>query len=168
MGTSSRVVLFPFDGLRNSSPTHSIFAGSGMTGRNFTSATGNWQPRCSQARQLRQRAGRQHRSQVSVARSQTATDIDDVIIVQQPITARAVPFKCNYFHSSTPHRDCTNTHARRHWRSRRQFFENAALGFYRKQQTDGSPEREDDPEHQEHVIDAIISHDPSNQQGSYG
>jgi hypothetical protein len=51
-------------------------------------------------------------------------------------------------------------------RSRRQFFENAALGFRRKQKTDDTPKREDNRECHEHVADAVVRDDPSNQEGS--
>src|SRR4249919_1205030 len=53
-------------------------------------------------------------------------------------------------------------------RSRRQFLENAALGFRRKQKTNDAANREDNPEHHEHVIDAVASDYPSDQQGSNG
>src|ERR1700720_2626148 len=51
-------------------------------------------------RQLAQRTGGQHRSQVAVTRSQTAANIDDAAIVQEPIATRAVSLKCDDFHYS--------------------------------------------------------------------
>src|ERR1700731_346953 len=64
--------------------------------------------------QLAQRTGGQHRSQVAVTRSQTAANIDDAAIVQEPIATRAVSLKCDDFHYSRLRRRVvgTKTHHR--------------------------------------------------------